>query len=207
MYEIRAHPGTPIPIGRRGENLARAILFDISHWVGKYGEGTVSLLHQRPGDSSPYPCAIVTDGSEARWEVTSADTAAAGDGKAELQYTVGDSVVKSCVYQTFIPDSLGDGSDPPPDPAKPWVDQVLQAGADAKEAADEADSAAERAEEAARRAEAATGTMQIGDGLRWNGNILEVDTATKVERDNTKPVTSAAVYTEIGNIEVLLSLI
>ena len=32
-----------------------------------------------------------------------------------------------------------------------------------------------------------------------------MDTADKVERDNTKPVTSAAVHTEIGNIEALLA--
>lgn len=45
---------------------------------------------------------------------------------------------------------------------------------------------------------------QIGSGLKVEGGILSVDTAGKVEADNTKPVTSAAVYTEIGNIEVLL---
>ena len=32
-----------------------------------------------------------------------------------------------------------------------------------------------------------------------------VDTANVVEEDNTKPVTSAAVYVEIGNIEALLA--
>lgn len=46
---------------------------------------------------------------------------------------------------------------------------------------------------------------QIGSGLKVEGGILSVDTAGKVEEDNTKPVTSAAVYTEIGNIEVLLA--
>ena len=32
-----------------------------------------------------------------------------------------------------------------------------------------------------------------------------VDTASAVEEDNTKPVTSAAVYMELGNVEALLS--
>lgn len=36
---------------------------------------------------------------------------------------------------------------------------------------------------------------------------LSVDKATSVEGDNTKPITAAAVYTEIGNINVLLSTI
>ena len=34
---------------------------------------------------------------------------------------------------------------------------------------------------------------------------LMVDTANAVEQDNTRPVTSAAVYVEIGNIEALLA--
>ena len=37
------------------------------------------------------------------------------------------------------------------------------------------------------------------------GGVLSVDTADKVEQDNTKPVTSAAVHVEVGNIEVLLA--
>lgn len=36
---------------------------------------------------------------------------------------------------------------------------------------------------------------------------LSVDTASEVEEDNTKPITSAAVYTEVGNINALLALI
>lgn len=47
----------------------------------------------------------------------------------------------------------------------------------------------------------------IGDGLKLDPatNTLSVDSADKVEEDNTKPVTSAAVYTEVGNINALLA--
>lgn len=47
----------------------------------------------------------------------------------------------------------------------------------------------------------------IGDGLKLDAqtNTLSVDTAERVEQDNTKPVTSAAVYTEVGNINALLA--
>ena len=48
---------------------------------------------------------------------------------------------------------------------------------------------------------------EIGNGLKVTGNTLEVDTAEEVERDNTLPITSAAVYTTVGNIEVLLGTI
>lgn len=49
----------------------------------------------------------------------------------------------------------------------------------------------------------------IGDGLKLDveTNTLSVDTVDAVEEDNTKPVTSAAVYETVGNIEVLLETI
>lgn len=207
MKEIRATPGSPIPIGRCGENLARTVLFDISGWVEMYGDGQARLIHQRPGEDTPYPCVVEADGSDIRWPILSTDTAIPGDGKAELQYVIGDQIVKSCTYSTYISEALSAPSESPPDPAKPWVDKVLDAGETAQEAAETATDAASRAEEAAREAELATGTLEIGDGLKWVGKKLTVDTIDKAQQDNTRPITSAAVYTEIGNIEALLAAI
>lgn len=207
MKEIKATPGSPIPIGRCGENLARTVLFDIAGWVGLYGAGQARLIHQRPGEDVPYPCVVEVDGSNIRWTILSADTAIPGDGKAELQYVIGDQIVKSCTYSTYISEALSAPSESPPDPSKPWVDKVLAAGETAQEAAETAKDAASRAEDAAREAELATGTLEIGDGLKWEGKKLTVDTANAAQQDNTKPITSAAVYTEIGNIEALLAAI
>lgn len=55
----------------------------------------------------------------------------------------------------------------------------------------------------------AGGGYNIGSGLKLDAatNTLSVDTAAAVEKDNTKPVTSAAVYTEVGNINALLATI
>ena len=44
----------------------------------------------------------------------------------------------------------------------------------------------------------------IGDGLKIVDGKLTVDTATEVEEDNTRPVTSGAVYVQLGNVEALL---
>lgn len=52
-----------------------------------------------------------------------------------------------------------------------------------------------------------TGGYIIGDGLKLEGRRLSVDTATTVDEDNTKPITSAAVFAEIGNINALLETI
>lgn len=48
-------------------------------------------------------------------------------------------------------------------------------------------------------------TFEVGDGLKLEKGVLSVDTANKVEEDNTKPVTSAAVFVELGNVEALLA--
>ena len=50
---------------------------------------------------------------------------------------------------------------------------------------------------------------RIGNGLKLDTKTktLAVDTADAVERDNTKPITSAGVYLEIGNINALLATI
>lgn len=49
----------------------------------------------------------------------------------------------------------------------------------------------------------------IGHGLRLDAetNTLSVNTANEVQQDNTLPITSAAVYTTVGNIEALLKTI
>lgn len=49
------------------------------------------------------------------------------------------------------------------------------------------------------------GSWGIGAGLKVVDGKLTVDTADKVEQDNTLPVTSAAVYVQTGNIEALLA--
>lgn len=48
---------------------------------------------------------------------------------------------------------------------------------------------------------------QIGNGLILDAktNTLAVNTANAVEQDNTKPITSSAVYAVVGNINALLA--
>lgn len=49
------------------------------------------------------------------------------------------------------------------------------------------------------------GCVIVGENLSITENgKLSVNTADDVEADNTLPITAAAVYTEIGNIDILL---
>lgn len=51
-------------------------------------------------------------------------------------------------------------------------------------------------------------SLKIDNTLKFNAKgELGVNTAKQVEKDNTLPITSAAVHTTVGNIEVLLAMI
>ncbi len=50
-------------------------------------------------------------------------------------------------------------------------------------------------------------SVTYGDGLHLTGDVLSVDTTDAVEEDNTKPITSGAVYDRLGDIESLLASI
>ena len=51
--------------------------------------------------------------------------------------------------------------------------------------------------------------VNYGSGLAFDSatNTVSVDVATEALEDNTKPITSGAVYTTIGNINALLETI
>ena len=143
MREVHATLGKDIRLGRRGESHARCVMFDVSEWKSLYGEGTVHLIHQRNGDDVPYPCQISVDGGVVCWVVTGADVANAGKGRAELQYHVGDTCVKSDIYSTNTVRSMSDAGPVPPEPQEGWVQQVLAAKDEAEQSAQQAQEATE----------------------------------------------------------------
>ena len=93
-----------------------------------------SLIVQRNGDAQPYPVTVTEEDGALVWLVSSVDTAVAGEGAAELRYTVGDTIVKSQIYKTRVRDTLEDSGETPPPAYQSWVDEVLQAAADAETA-------------------------------------------------------------------------
>ena len=131
MRTIFAEEFSRIHLGRRGEHLASLVVFNLSVWRKTYGEGVATLVAQLPGQDIPYPCAVLYDEDSLRWEITSADTSVAGKGKCELSYHVGDRVVKSTVFQTYIEESLAPTGEEIPEAYASWLDDVLTAGSDA----------------------------------------------------------------------------
>lgn len=207
MEIVKATGKTAISIGRQGENLARRVEFDLSEWVSVYGDGVAELIYQRPGDAAPYPVAAVREGSTLVWTVSNLDTAVAATvnspAHCELRWYVGDVLAKSRTWTVYVSPAMDTPTETaPPEPQQGWVEQVLSAGAEAQQAADRAEEAAKRAEEAGGGVNFTTDeTLSLKDG------VLSVNTAQEPDPDNTLPITSAAVHTTVGNIEILLKTI
>ena len=185
MVEIHAYPGINIAIGRRGENEARRVSFDLAAWRRHYGKGTVQLLHQRAGDESPYPCALTVEGDTAYWLIRAADVDKPGWGNAQLHYYVGDTLAKSAIWPTVTADALSDPSEPPEDPARAWFAAVREQIGNLDELTTEAkDNLVAAINEAAKSGGGGGITPHIGD----NGNWYLGDTDTgKPSRGETGP--------------------
>lgn len=109
MLVIKADPNICIDLGRRGEDRARKIDFDISGWEELYGKGEARLVAKRYKDFSPYKVPAFThDGTTVTWEVRAFDVDNPGYGVCELVYITDGSVVKSVTYQTKVDISLSD---------------------------------------------------------------------------------------------------
>lgn len=186
MNEIKASTGRIVVLGRRDENLARCVTFDISEWQKLYGEGTVQLLAQRCQDTTPYPVDVTVKDGIVRWEVKEADVAVPGEGMAELQYHVGDTVAKSATYRTLTMPALGAVGPVPPDPEKDWVETVLQAARDAEQSAQDA-------------RDAVTQTITIGE----NGNWFIDGEDTGVSATGPKPERGVDYWTPEDKQEVV----
>ena len=104
-------------------------------------------------------------------------------------------------------DPSGDSSTKPVLPV--WAQLQEQIGNLADLKTDSKDNLVAAINEALQSGSGGGGGYQIGSGLKLDAetNTLSVDTAAAVEKDNTKPVTSAAVYTEVGNINAMLATI
>jgi len=132
MRYIYADEHNTFYLGRVGENDAACAVIPVQGWVATYGVGTFTLIHRRPGEAQPYPCLVTYDSGheELHWIVSSGDLAISGEGRLEINYTVGGLIAKSCIYETWIRPAL-DSSATAPDPWTSWVQSVINAKNDA----------------------------------------------------------------------------
>ncbi len=213
MITVNASRREPICLRHQGENDAMRVAFPLSAFEADWPGGTPLLLVQRPRasrDAEAYPVALSVDGHTAYWTVSASDIEYSGYGKVQLQWRVEDVLVKSCIYDTVCVPSLEAGAEPPDEPSKRWFDAIqAQIGDLADLKTYSKDNLVAAINEARNTGGGSGGGYNIGSGLKLDAetNTLSVDTAEIVEKDNTKPITSAAVYTEVGNINALLATI
>ena len=162
MLNVMVKPETIIFLGHQGENLARCAVFDLGVFRSVYGDGSAQLLVIRPGDEEPYPVALEVNGDEAKWNITNADTAIAGNyGKAEMRWYVDDTLAKSTIWKTTVQAALGEPRDTPPAPYENWMEEMLGVAADAELSEMEAKNAMQGALEAKNGAEEAQEAAEL----------------------------------------------
>lgn len=146
---------TVIFIGMKGEDNATQVRFPIARqWRETYGDGVFALAFQRPTESSPYACTVTEDeNGNVCWDITNTEVAKVGNGQAELLYYVDGNIAKSATYITTSVDSITAVEGDPPEPWESWIDQVIEAGTTAVQAATDASESAADALQSKQNAE------------------------------------------------------
>ena len=153
--------GGYILLGRCGENLARTVEIDVSEYLAEYPGAVVTLLHRRHGESGIYPVAAELRDGCLVWQPTSADTAIAGSGEAEVRVTVNGVLAKSKILSTMVDKSLTGHETEAPEPGMDWVDKITTAIGNVQNMKAEAESVA-YGEPATAEYDGKTGTMHFG---------------------------------------------
>ena len=136
-------PAIIIPIWYQGENNASVVEINLAPLISKFGDGTAQALFRRPSDTDPYPIVLQRQDDTAVWTVSEGDTAQAGYGRLQVSWYVGDTTALSKIFTVLVQKSLTSGKNPP-NPAQPWVNEVLQAAVDAEQSAKDAADAARK---------------------------------------------------------------
>lgn len=153
--------GGYILLGRCGENLARTVEIDVSEYLVEYPGAVVTLLHRRHGESGIYPVAAELRDGCLVWQPTSADTAIAGGGEAEVRVTMDGVLAKSKILSTMVNKSLTGQETDAPEPGMDWVDKITTAIGNVQNMKADAESVA-YGEPASAKYDGKTGTMHFG---------------------------------------------
>lgn len=124
MYDIYDLPKS-IPLGRQGEQYARAVEIDCAKMLSDYPGARLTLMQRRTrGETARVVKADVSDAGVITWSPDMNAMAVAGLGAIEIVATVDDKVAKSVIAATAIAPSL---TPPDTDTQSGWVKDVLDA--------------------------------------------------------------------------------
>lgn len=124
MYDVYDLPKS-IPLGRQGEQYARAVEIDCAKMLSDYPGARLTLMQRRTrGETARIVKADVSDTGVITWSPDMDAMAVAGLGAIEIVAMVGDKVAKSVIAATAIAPSL---TPPDTDTQSGWVKDVLDA--------------------------------------------------------------------------------
>lgn len=175
MYDIYDLPKS-IPLGRQGEQYARAVEIDCAKMLSDYPGARLTLMQRRTrGETARIVKANVSDAGVITWSPDMDAMAVAGLGAIEIVATVDDKVAKSVIAATAIAPSL---TPPDADTQSGWVKDVL----DASDAAQGAMAAAqESATAAAGSANAAQSSANAAAGSASAASKSATSAATSAD--------------------------
>ena len=189
----------------QGDTKSRFIFVSIKDFVIPEGT-TARVAFCKPSKKQVFNDAEIIENT-VKFELTQQMLAEYGEGLAEIKLYQGNSLLTTAKIKVKIHKCILNKNQIESSCEYDSLTRALQK-VDGLE--DEIAQAVKEANEAADRAEQAAGSaggFKAGAGLIMKGDVLSVDTANAVEEDNTKPVTSAAVFTQLGNVEALLASI
>ena len=152
QYEIDNLP-TQIVIGHQTETGVTSIYFDCTSWLASWPDLVLGVWATQPGGTAAYPAATHMEGDVLVWDVTDSDTAVPGVGTVEIVGITTGKKKLSAIAKTQIMRTTTGTTTTPPEGAKAWVDNVMQAASDAETSKTQAATYAEDAEASAKKAE------------------------------------------------------
>ena len=207
MYDIYDLPKS-IPLGRQGEQYARAVEIDCAKMLHDYPGARLALMQRRTrGETARIVKADVSDTGVITWSPDMDAMAVAGLGAIEIVATVDDKVAKSVIAATAIAPSL---TPPDTDTQSGWVKDVLDASdaaqgamiaaqesaaaaaGSAAAAQSSANAAAGSASAASKSAASAAQSADAASGSASNATQLATDAAQAAEAAEGSANQSAA---------------
>lgn len=194
IYPVDCLPDR-ILLGRQTENGVRQVRIDCQPWLAQWPDLNIDIWVTPAGGAESYPANATLDGDILEWTITSADTACAGDGTMEVVGLLDGIKTLSAVAMTYVTASTTAVPGTTPEAYQGWVDQVLAAGAEAKDSAELAAASEERATAAADRAVLAKERAEnfAEDAADMEAKAAEsADLAQRMAEDALAAVTIAA---------------
>ena len=127
--------------GKQGEHGATTLQIYIEPYHRSWPDGRPQVAYKRK-DGSVYivPCTLY--GNHVLVELTSTETAVAGDASVELMWIVMERNVRSETFEGLIERSIGEAGDTPPEPMAGYVERVAEIGAQVERNAERAEGTA-----------------------------------------------------------------